>query len=132
MSKKVALMTDVHGLLEPLEKCLTEIKKENVEAICCLGDAIGDGPSPEKVLSLLRENNVHLILGNHEYYQTLGMAPFVSYLSLERVQEIDWTNKSLSKESLAYLKEAKDFEELILGGKKIGLCHFARMFESIG
>ncbi len=58
MSKKVVLMTDVHGLLEPLEKCLTEIKKENVEAICCLGDAIGDGPSPEKVLSLLRENNL--------------------------------------------------------------------------
>lgn len=125
MGKKIILMTDIHGLLVPLEKCLEEIKKEGATAIYCLGDAIGDGPSPEEVLSLLRKNKVTLILGNQEYYKTLGMAPFIAYLSLERVKEIDWTNKRLSKESLTYLNKAKDFEKLTLGGKKIGLCHFA-------
>lgn len=76
MPKKVVLITDIHGLLEPLQKCIEKITLEKPYTIYCLGDAIGDGPNPEEVLSLLRKNKVTLILGNQEYYETLGMAPF--------------------------------------------------------
>lgn len=125
MPKKVVLITDIHGLLEPLQKCMEEITLEKPDAIYCLGDAIGDGPNPEEVLSLLRKNKVTLILGNQEYYETLGMAPFLSYLDLERMQMIDWTNSKLSLESKNWLRNSPCFVDLTLGDKKIGLCHFA-------
>ena len=55
-NREIAIMADIHGLLEPLESVLLDIKKRGIREIYSLGDNIGIGPSPKEVLHLLKEN----------------------------------------------------------------------------
>ena len=122
--KKIAIFTDAHGLLEPLQSALEDIKKRGVTEIYSLGDNIGFGPNPEEVIELLEENNVVSIAGNSEDYITLGTAPF-TYLDYIREKENLWTTSKLNEHQKGIISLYPHSIELILGGKKLALCHFA-------
>lgn len=124
-SKKVAIFTDCHGLLEPLEATLKDINKRGIDEIYSLGDNVGHGPNPKEVLNLLITHNVKSVAGNAEYYLTLGVAPFASYFDLTKLNSEIWTRDQLTNEHLDYLRSFPSSIELELGGKKISLCHFA-------
>ena len=64
--RRVAIFTDVHGLIEPLEAILKDIKDRGIKEIYSLGDNIGTGPSPNLVIDMLKENNVISVAGNQE------------------------------------------------------------------
>jgi len=64
---KIAVIADIHSNLQAFEAVLTDIKKENVGEILCLGDLIGYGPDPRRVVKLTRERSIDSVLGNHEY-----------------------------------------------------------------
>ena len=85
--RKVAIFTDVHGLLYPLKAVLNDIKERGIKEIYSLGDNIGVGPNPKEVLDLLFENNVKLINGNNEEYSILGIEPFSSYFDEMKIPE---------------------------------------------
>ncbi len=63
---KLAVISDIHGNMEAFEAVLADIDTNDVDDIICLGDSIGYGPEPEKVLRLLRERRIPSVLGNHE------------------------------------------------------------------
>lgn len=48
LNKKIAVITDIHGNLEALESIITNIKKEKVDDIICLGDTISIGPNSKE------------------------------------------------------------------------------------
>ncbi|MEN8252174.1 MAG: metallophosphoesterase family protein [Patescibacteria group bacterium] len=64
--KKVAIISDIHGNLEALNSVLSDIEKQNVDNIYCLGDVVGYGPYPGKCLKLVREIAHIIVMGNHE------------------------------------------------------------------
>ena len=97
----------------------------DIKEIYSLGDNIGTGPNPNEVMELLKENNVQLLAGNAEYYSSIGVAPFFNYFDVDKIANRDWTNKKLSKENLKLIKELPASIDLIVGGKKVSLCHFA-------
>lgn len=121
--RKIAIIADIHGLLEPLEAVLFDIKQKGINEIYSLGDNIGYGPNPNEVLDLLCSYNVKSIMENYEEYLVLGTEPF-SYLDSSRLAEILWTLKKLSVQNLNEIINYKHSYELILGRKKIALCHF--------
>lgn len=123
--REIAIFTDSHGLLEPLKAILEDIKKRNITEIYSLGDNIGDGPNPNEVLDLLEQYNVVSIAGNSEEYVNLGTEPFKYLYSGNRIEECNWTLSKLSSHQINNLKLYPHTIELLLGNKKVVLCHFA-------
>ena len=123
--RRVAIFTDVHGLIEPLEAILKDIKDRGIKEIYSLGDNIGTGPSPNLVIDMLKENNVVSVAGNQEYYITIGVSPFLNYFNKGKIDNRNWIYKELSKENLEYVNSLPSSIDLTIGSKKIALCHFA-------
>ena len=70
---KLAFISDIHSNFDALKAVMTDIKKNKVEKIFCLGDIINYYYEPHKCIDLLIKNNVKCIKGNHEniFFQTL-------------------------------------------------------------
>lgn len=121
----IAIFTDAHSLLEPLEAALDDIDSRGITEIYSLGDNIGVGPNPGEVIDLLEKYGVKSIAGNSEDYVTLGIEPFSSYFGYDKIRSQNWTMSKLNEKQVGTIKLYPHFYELLIGGKKIALCHFA-------
>lgn len=123
--REIAIFSDAHALLEPTKAALEDIYRRGIREIYSLGDNIGVGPNPSEVLDLLNEYGVKSVAGNSEYYCTLGIEPFASYFSSLKRQSQLWTLSKLNERQLGEIKLFPHSIELLVGGKKLALCHFA-------
>lgn len=123
--RKIAILSDAHALLEPVEAVLKDIKSRGITEIYSLGDNIGVGPNPSEVIDLLETNGVKSIAGNAEEYITIGIEPFLSYFNSLKTQSQLWTESKLNEKQKGIISLYPHSIELMLGGKKIALCHFA-------
>ena len=65
---------DIHGMFDPLNRLITEIRKlsvlyeEEVEKVIFIGDYIDHGPSSKEVIDLVMDLEFEkvLLMGNHE------------------------------------------------------------------
>ena len=120
--REIAIFTDTHAMYEPTIAILEDIRFRGISDIYSLGDNTSLGPNPREVLDLMDKYNVNQIMGNSEYYLTLGGIPF-SYWNEERERSLDWTNDRVQ----GYINDLKLYKpslDLLLGDKKIALCHF--------
>jgi predicted phosphodiesterase len=63
---KLAVFSDIHGNFDAFERVLADIETQQVDRLVCLGDCVGYGPEPERVLAEIRHRGIETILGNHE------------------------------------------------------------------
>jgi predicted phosphodiesterase len=63
---RLAVISDIHGNLEAFRSVLADLDRQNVDDIICLGDNVGYGPEPQKVLDLLARRGIESVTGNHE------------------------------------------------------------------
>ena len=120
--REIAIFTDTHAMYEPTIAILEDIRFRGISEIYSLGDNTSLGPSPREVLDLMDKYKVKQIMGNSEYYLTLGGSPF-NYWNEERERSLDWTNDRVQ----GYINDLKLYKpslDLLLGDKKIALCHF--------
>lgn len=61
---RVGLIADIHGNLVSLDAVLTELQREGVDGIVCLGDVAVLGPQPGEVIGRLRALGCPCVLGN--------------------------------------------------------------------
>jgi len=102
---KTAVISDIHANATALEAVLEDISANGVDRIISLGDNIGYGPEPEKVISLLRANNIPSVIGNHEIG---ALRPeFLSLFNPVARQSIEMTVGMLSEDSLHYMRNLK-------------------------
>ncbi|MHC0552193.1 metallophosphoesterase family protein [Salinicoccus sp. CNSTN-B1] len=67
MTKKIAVISDIHGNYEALGKVIGDMEQFKVDEVYCLGDVISLGHQTNEVLSVLSEmENLTLITGNHD------------------------------------------------------------------
>ena len=99
---KYAVISDIHGNAAALEAVLEDIAAQNVGKIISLGDNIGYGPEPERVIKLLKDRGIPSVIGNHE----LGvMQPeFRPMFNPVARQSIEMTTAMLSQDSLRYIE----------------------------
>jgi len=64
---RVAVIADIHGNYRALEAVLADIDQQDAGEIISLGDNVGYGPEPEKVVQVLRKRQVVSVMGNHEF-----------------------------------------------------------------
>lgn len=122
--REVALLTDCHSMYEPTLAALEDIRRNGITEIYSLGDDIGLGPNPCETFDLLEDYGVVSIAGNSEYYNTLGFEPFY-YLSCDEVESHSWTKSRLGADRIGKIKLYPASIDLMMGNKKIALCHFA-------
>ena len=122
--REVALLTDSHSMYEPTLAVLEDIIRNGISDIYSLGDNIGLGPTPDLVFDLLEEYEVKSVAGNSEYYCTLGVEPF-TYFHEEKKRSQSWTEEKLGRERIKKLKLYPASIDLMMGDKKLALCHFA-------
>ena len=63
---KIALISDIHGNLPALKAVLNDIKKQQPDAIFCLGDLVNFAGWDNEVIDLIRKNNIPCLQGNHD------------------------------------------------------------------
>lgn len=122
--REIAIMSDIHGLLEPTEAILKDISRRNIKEVYSLGDNIGTGPNSFEVLNILSEYGVKNVNGNSEEYAILGLAPF-GYVRGSKADNANWTLLQITPEQLETMKKNVHSYDLNVGGKIVGLCHFA-------
>ncbi len=64
---KIAVLADIHGNLEAFEAVQRDLVQQGADRVICLGDNIGYGPDPDKVVCRLRQLGYCSVLGNHEF-----------------------------------------------------------------
>ncbi len=123
--RQIAILADAHAMLEPVEAILADVKKRGITEIYSLGDNVSVGVNPSEVMQVLNEANVISIAGNAEDYITLGLYPFRYYMYDRKIASQYWTESHLTDEQKRQIATFPHSIQLSLGGKKIGLCHFA-------
>ena len=64
---RTAVISDIHGNLEALQRVLRDIERREADEIVCLGDIIGYGPNPLECLDLVRQSCAFALMGNHDF-----------------------------------------------------------------
>ena len=97
---KVAVLADIHGNLEAFEAVRRDLVQRGADRVICLGDNIGYGPDPEKVVSRLRQLGYLSVLGNHEFALTDERGR--RWLNFQAAENNIQTEKLLSDASKEY------------------------------
>lgn len=116
---RYAVISDVHSNLEAAQSVLEDIKKEGIEDLLFLGDAVGYGPDPEECLKILNAECKILIAGNHDR-AVIGLTDIRLFNSFARTA-IEWTSQRISADNILFLKRFKISESI--PEKDISLFH---------
>jgi predicted phosphodiesterase len=112
---RILIISDIHANLTALEAVLSDAGL--VDAVWCLGDLVGYGAYPNECITRVRElPNLICIIGNHDSAVLDQIDPY-SFNSEAR-QAIEWTKKTLTQSSLAFLRslpEKVDSRQLFIG-----------------
>jgi diadenosine tetraphosphatase ApaH/serine/threonine PP2A family protein phosphatase len=97
---KYAILSDVHGNLEALRAVLDDAAGR-VDAVLCLGDAVGYGADPAACIELLATRARGFVAGNHEY----GVADRLDLGWFNRWARAaaEWTRERLDDDHRAWL-----------------------------
>jgi predicted phosphodiesterase len=99
---QIAVLSDVHGNMDALQKVLEDLDRSNAEAVFCLGDSIGYGAEPEQVVQALHRRGIPSVLGNHEL--AVQEPAFLGWFNPAARQSLTQTIGMLSEDSLASIK----------------------------
>jgi len=63
---RIALLSDIHANEPALQAVLSDLSKDAVDLVICIGDIVGYGPDPAACVSLMREHADSCVAGNHD------------------------------------------------------------------
>ncbi|MBI2718122.1 MAG: metallophosphoesterase family protein [Rhizobiales bacterium] len=98
----IALIADIHGNDLALEACLEQVERRGATRIVFLGDLVGYGAEPERVVRRVMDHMARgavALKGNHDQAVNQPMAGMNDAAALA----IAWTRRQLSPEAGAFL-----------------------------
>lgn len=99
---RLAIISDIHGNLEAFKQVLADIDRSQVDGIACLGDNIGYGPEPERVVEVVRERDIPCVMGNHELAIVEPM--YLTWMNPTARISLVMTHELLSESSVDYIR----------------------------
>ena len=119
---RIAVISDIHGNLEAIEKVLKDIEKENCKRIYCLGDLVLVGKEPKETLDMLRSlDNIDIIQGNTD--QMVIGDKIIDPPNEQIDYFIDYAKSRLTQDDMTYLKNLHAQKFFELEGIKFLLVH---------
>ena len=97
----IAIISDIHGNLEALERALEKIDPLGVDEVLCLGDVVGYGADPNGCIDLVRSRCSVVLLGNHDA-AAVGKTS-VEYFNTHARRAAFWTRDRLTEENTEYI-----------------------------
>jgi putative phosphoesterase len=120
--KRVALISDIHGIAVALEAVVADIARRHVDEIVCLGDVAAGGPQPREALERLRTLGCGVVRGNADDW-LLGELPAEADEDGRRLRAIvEWARGQLRDADVAYLESFLPTIELCLAESRRMLC----------
>jgi diadenosine tetraphosphatase ApaH/serine/threonine PP2A family protein phosphatase len=98
---RIAVISDIHANLHALESVLSDVERESVDELWCLGDVVGYGPKPNECCDLTRERAAISLCGNHDL-ASLGLLD-VSEFSGDAATAARWTSGVLGDDQRTWL-----------------------------
>lgn len=120
---RIAIFSDIHGNREALKSIINDIKKEGIQEIICLGDTIGLGPNSGDCLDILIDNNVKMVLGNHDLYYLKGTI-IDDEMGESEIEHHHWVDKQITDRHKKYLENCGMTIEREYNGRKVLFEHF--------
>lgn len=99
---RIAIISDIHGNIEALNRVMDSIKSIDVDRVVCLGDVVGYGASPNPCCDVVREVAEITLLGNHDS-AVAGRMDYAFYYDAVR-KVLDWTVEQITAENRAWLR----------------------------
>lgn len=97
---RIAVLADIHANLEALEAVCADLVLRRPDAVICLGDLVGYGPDPERVVRRIIDLGYLAVMGNHEAALTSKKAR--DWLNFQAKENNILTESMLSEESLSF------------------------------
>lgn len=130
---RLAVISDIHGECFVLDQVLQDIRRQGIEQIVCLGDAIQGGSQPAETLIRLRELNCPVVMGNADAWLLTGQNTSPEEVSEQQRAVRAWSLAQLSEHDLDYMRQFRPTIELPLTAGKTLLCFHGspRSFDEI-
>ena len=116
-TRRIALISDVHGNLPAFQAVLRTIEEEGVDGIWCLGDLVGYGAQPNECVALAADKLDLCLMGNHDLVVIDQLE--ISDFSANAAAAAEWTKEVLDADARSYLEKLKTVNE----DEPIGLYH---------
>jgi putative phosphoesterase len=120
---QLAVISDIHGNCFALDAVLADIRRQGIERIVCLGDAIQGGAQPAETVERLREVGCPIVMGNADAWLLTGLETSPHEQVTEQQLAVRaWSLAQLSEEDRAFIQQFQPTIEMVLeAGKKL-LC----------
>ncbi|MGD2177684.1 MAG: metallophosphoesterase family protein, partial [Anaerolineae bacterium] len=123
---RVALIGDVHANLPALEAVLDHSRQQKVEAIWNVGDFVGYGAFPNRVVERLRQEQAVSIVGNYDVKVLEFKKKRKKWRRKKQSQKFlafQWTRHTLTKKNRKYLRALPRERELQVEDLRVLLTH---------
>ena len=115
------IVSDMHGNWDAFDTVLRTVDLESFDTILVLGDLVGYGAAPNRVVDAVRRlpGKVYVIRGNHD--KVVAEIDDGSNFNFAALTAARWTTERLDKENLEYIRQLPQGPIEILPGTEI--CH---------
>ncbi len=114
---KCAIISDIHGNLEALQRTLDLLARENIKKYFCAGDIVGYGADPSECINIAQRLDAPTVCGNHDAAVCGRLS--LDYFNDAAASAISWTNSNLTIREIDFLKKL----EFVHSEKDITLVH---------
>jgi diadenosine tetraphosphatase ApaH/serine/threonine PP2A family protein phosphatase len=101
---RLAVFSDIHGNAEALEACLDHASEMGVDGYAVIGDLVGYGPDPERVIDTVADLSARgaiVVKGNHDEAIERG----TDQMNGVAAEAIRWTRAQLDPSQKAFLAQ---------------------------
>jgi len=104
---RLAIISDIHGNYDAFQQVLKDIDRSGIDVVISLGDNIGYGPEPDRVVQQIRTRQIPSVQGNHEL--ALKDPEYLNWFNPSARKSLIKTRNLLSDESLRFISQLEPF-----------------------
>ena len=119
---QIAVISDIHGNCFALNKALEDIRRQGIDHIVCLGDAIQGGAQPGETVQRLREIGCPVVMGNADAWLLEEENSPQEQATEQQLAVRAWSLAQLSIDDKVFIQQFQPAIEIALeAGQKL-LC----------
>jgi len=125
---RLAILSDIHANHPALLNVIDDIETQGIDGTYCLGDLVGYGPHPNRVIETIRDMGYRTIMGNYDEgigFQRgeCGCAYITDEERTNGQKSIEWTTERVTPDNKEFLRNLLNRIEFTVDGYRFLLVH---------